>query len=159
MHNFERRLRSFAIDTSFATILVVIAAFGLPFEPLVKGYIALGAYICVMFVPYLFGTGQSFGKRTQKMRIVNYKTQQTEGLIIILLREFFKDFLLISTLGIYGIIAGIVTTNRRDGRSIHDLIFGTQVICLTKYIDGKEELIKDRSGSAERNLRGMGPHD
>ena len=114
-------------------------------------------------VPYLFGTGQSFGKRIQKIKIIkNTKelvptTLEVPNRFYLVLREFVKCIFIILSFGLYIFIAGIVSTNREDGRTIHDLIFKTRVVVLTRYVTDRTEM--RRTSSAENSLKGYSHND
>ncbi|MFP4186952.1 MAG: RDD family protein [Acholeplasmataceae bacterium] len=141
---FEKRVRAFAIDTSGVALLAILA---IPFSD-VFGYVLVGlGFIGLYFVPYLFSSGQTFGKRIQKIRVV-----RSDGRPIavwhVLLRDAFKLFLSIGTFGIYAIISFIFLSDHAS-RTIHDLIFRTRVIDLEppqgrdNYI-GKGESMRKR---------------
>jgi len=160
MHNFERRVRAFSIDLSFATILFIVIAAILSWAGIqdnaTKLYLsALISYFGVLLIPNFFSRGQSFGKRTQKMRVVDNITNKVPRLWRLLLREIIKGLLLIYTFGLYLLVCGIMVNSRKDGRGIHDLIFKTKVICLTVYVSDKEEgYVLGQSESAKKNLEG-----
>lgn len=160
MHVFERRVRSFSIDLSFAMIiffvLVMIARSIEWSTDAIKLYLAATiAYFGVLVVPNFFSKGQSFGKRNQKMMVVSIKTDQAPKMIIVILREIFKGILLIGTYGVYMIICGIMVNSRKDGRVIHDLIFKTKVICLTMYSTDKEQgSVLGTSQTMKKDLKG-----
>ncbi|NLD25937.1 MAG: hypothetical protein GX661_01100, partial [Acholeplasmataceae bacterium] len=50
-----------------------------------------------------------------------------------------KAALTIFSCGFYLFLAGIISSNRKDGRTIHDFLFRTRVIVLTRYADEKIE--------------------
>ena len=69
--SFEKRVRGFAIDTSAVMLFVIVS---MPLGDLFKElpYIVSGsAFIGFYFLPYLFTKGQTFGKKMQKIRVVN----------------------------------------------------------------------------------------
>ena len=164
---FERRLRSYSIDTSFAFILMVgigmmIYEIKTPTNTW-KYLIVIGLYLAVYIIPNLISPGQTFGKRTQKIRTVkNYKeiikeNYEIPSRFILVLRELTKAVLTIFTGGFYIIVAGIVSTGRQDGRTIHDFIFNTRVIALTRTtLDKTERYV---SPEMKNTLRGSGYND
>lgn len=132
--SFEKRVRAFAIDTSAVMLMLMIAypmpqTFpGLLGEVLVY-VIGLGGFLGFYLVPYLFSNGQSFGKRIQKIKIVDV-SGQTAPLWRILLREVFKISLSVFTFGIYMVISFFILSDQ--SRTIHDYIFKTKMIDLEK---------------------------
>lgn len=163
MNLFDRRLRAFSIDTAFAAVMVMILV-GLTFiPPEVRGYLAIAVYFIVFCVPYLFGNGQTFGKRIQKIKVVwntselDYTKCEVPNRFYLILRDFTKCLMILITFGLYVIIGAIVATGRKDGRSIHDLLFRTKVIAITKYVSDGVEL--NRTESASNSLKGYGPRD
>jgi uncharacterized RDD family membrane protein YckC len=79
MSTFDRRLRAFSIDTSLTAVLVLFTIF-FDIEADIKTYLWFAIYFGVALVPYLFGTGQSFGKRIQKTKI-RKKQNRKSGLL------------------------------------------------------------------------------
>lgn len=132
--SFEKRVRAFAIDTSAVMLMLMIAypmpqTFpGLLGEVLVY-VIGLGGFLGFYLVPYVFSNGQSFGKRIQKIKIVDV-SGQTAPLWRILLREVFKISLSVFTFGIYMVISFFILSDQ--SRTIHDYIFKTKMIDLEK---------------------------
>lgn len=132
--SFEKRVRAFAIDTSAVMLMLMIAypmpqTFpGLLGEVLVY-VIGLGGFLGFYLVPYVFSNGQSFGKRIQKIKIVDV-SGQTAPLWRILLREVFKISLSVFTFGIYMLISFFILSDQ--SRTIHDYIFKTKMIDLEK---------------------------
>lgn len=132
--SFEKRVRAFAIDTSAVMLMLMIAypmpqTFpGLLGEVLVY-VIGLGGFLGFYLVPYLFSNGQSFGKRIQKIKIVDV-SGQTAPLWRIILREVFKISLSVFTFGIYMVISFFILSDQ--SRTIHDYIFKTKMIDLEK---------------------------
>ncbi|MDD3477609.1 MAG: RDD family protein [Candidatus Izemoplasmatales bacterium] len=164
MNPFERRLRAFSIDISFATILFFVFAMiadllGMT-DPILKFYVsAATSYFGVLIVPNLISPGQTFGKRTQKIRVLSNKTDEVPPLWLLILREIVKGSLGIITWGFYLILSAVMVNARKDKRSIHDLIFGTKVVPITLYLSDKEEgYVLGRTMSANKNLEGSS-HD
>jgi len=164
MNSFERRIRAFSIDMSFSTVLFLILVFivnliGIENSTVKLLLSASIAYYGVLLVPNLISRGQTFGKRNQKMRVVNIKTNEVPNLAIVLLREIVKGTLMIASYGVYLLICGIMVNSRKDGRSIHDLIFQTKVIPITRYVSDKDEgYVLGQGASAKKNLEGSS-HD
>ncbi|MBU1093492.1 MAG: RDD family protein [Firmicutes bacterium] len=128
--SFEKRVRAFAIDTSGVTLFVIISwALGdifLALPYIVSGAAFLGFY----FVPYLFSKGQTFGKRIQKIKVVNLDGSDVD-LWRVILRDLFKLALSIGTFSIYMIVSFFILSDK-SGRTIHDYIFKTKVVDLEK---------------------------
>lgn len=162
LHNFERRLRAFSIDISLAFLLIfcwLILAYNFEQMPnQTKAFIAVGIIYLVMVVPHFLKKGQSFGKRTQKMLIVRKDSlDSVPPLWLLLLREIFKMTSIFITFGLYSFVGGIITNNRRDGRTIHDFIFRTKVICLTPTVSGS--YLNKSTGYVNDQLKGWNSHD
>ncbi|MCF7930350.1 MAG: RDD family protein [Acholeplasmataceae bacterium] len=128
--SFEKRVRAFAIDTSGVMLFVIISwALGdvfLELPYIVSGSAFLGFY----FVPYIFSKGQTFGKRIQKIRVVNLDGSDVE-LWKVFLRDMFKLILSIGTFSVYMIVSFFILSDK-SGRTVHDYIFKTKVIDLEK---------------------------
>ena len=107
--SFEKRVRAFAIDTSGAMLMIILA---LPMRSTFPGLLGniityamvIGAFVGFYLLPYLFSSGQSFGKRIQKIKIVDLEGNDVK-LWKILLREIFKVGLSMFTGGLYMIIS------------------------------------------------------
>ncbi len=146
---FDRRLRAYSIDTSLAILLVILIIFSiydLNLSNNLKNGIIAAVYLGVYIIPNLISPGQTFGKRVQKLRVIKNRgyegrEYQVPARWFLVLRELLKAAFTIFTFGFYLIIAGIASNNRRDGRSIHDFIFGTRVIPLTRYSDERTERV------------------
>jgi len=160
MHNFERRIRSFSIDLSLATLVFFLFVMALnSFEwgtDSIKLVLAATlAYFGALIIPNFFCKGQSFGKRNQKMMVVDVKSNKAPKMIIVLAREIFKGLLLIWTFGVYMVICGIMVNARKDGRVIHDLVFKTKVMCLTTYVTDKEQgYVLGQTQTVKKDLEG-----
>jgi len=128
--SFEKRVRAFAIDTSGVMLFVIISwALGdvfLELPYIVSGSAFLGFY----FVPYIFSKGQTFGKRIQKIKVVNLDGSDVE-LWKVFLRDLFKLILSIGTFSVYMIVSFFILSDK-SGRTVHDYIFKTKVIDLEK---------------------------
>lgn len=156
--NFEKRLKAFSIDTSLSWLLLLLMALGFSNIYPYNLTIGLALHYLVLIVPYFFskGKGQNFGKRTQGIKVINYKTGEVPSIWILILREIVKETLILMTVAVYALIAGIISTGRRDGRTIHDFIFGTQVIYPKKLEN--ERYLNDLDVSRER-MKGMSYYD
>lgn len=157
--NFEKRLKAFAVDSSLSWLFLLIMAIGFGNIYPWNLFIGLIVHYLIIIVPYFFskGKGQNFGKRTQGMQVISVKTGQVPNVFILALREIVKETFILLSVTLYAMIAGIISTGRKDGRTIHDLIFGTQVVCLEK--PGNERYIDNALGSAKENLKGTGYND
>ncbi len=128
--SFEKRVRAFAIDTSGVMLFVIISwALGdvfLELPYIVSGAAFLGFY----FVPYIFSKGQTFGKRIQKIKVVNLDGSDVV-LWRVFLRDLFKLILSIGTFSVYMIVSFFILSDK-SGRTVHDYIFKTKVIDLEK---------------------------
>lgn len=147
--SFEKRIRAFAIDTSGVTLVIILSSFlGSVWQPL--PYILTGiAFIGFYFVPYLFSNGQTFGKRVQKIKLVDTHGKDLP-LWKILARDIFKLGLSIATFGIYLVIC-YFALNERTSRTIHDFIFKTKMIDLEE-VQGKNNYIGKSEYMRKRGL-------
>ncbi|MGB0174738.1 MAG: RDD family protein [Acholeplasmataceae bacterium] len=146
--SFEKRVRAFAIDTSGVMLVGIVATFGVtPFnETLGIILFGLGAFMFYIF-PYFRGTGQTFGKRIQKIKVV-MKDDRPAPIWLLLIRDMTKLFASLFTYGLYLVVATF-SMNSHVSRTIHDYIFQTKVIDLQNERDmgsvlGKSSLLKDR---------------
>ncbi len=157
--NFEKRLRAFAVDTSLSFIILMLMALGFASIYPFNLYIGLVLHYLVLTVPYFFskGKGQNFGKRTNGMMVINVKTGEVPNVWILVLREIVKETLVLFTMVIYAVVAAIISTGRKDGRTIHDFIFNTQVVAVKKPED--ERYLNNTLGSAKENLKGTSYYD
>lgn len=157
--NFEKRIKAFAVDTSLSFIILILMALGFSSIYPWNLYIGLIFHYLVITVPYFFskGKGQNFGKRVNGIMVVNAKTGEVPNVWILILREIFKETMILLTATLYAMIAGIISTGRQDGRTIHDFIFNTQVIMVKKPED--ERYINNTIGSAKENLKGTSYYD
>ncbi|WP_025724811.1 RDD family protein [Acholeplasma granularum] len=131
---FEKRVRAFAADISGLVIVFILAAFGLAdFDSSIRAIIQVTALILTFFFliifPHLIKSKQTFGKRIQKIKVVNLDgTEATKFKLI--LRELFKYSASTLTFGLYLVIAYFALTEKQVSRTIHDYIFKTKVIDL-----------------------------
>ena len=162
---FDRRLRAYSIDTSLAFLLVILVIFtvyDLKMPEWAKNSIVAAIYLGVYIIPNLISPGQTFGKRVQKLKVI--KNSGYEGREYRVPSRFFwscasfKAACTILTFGFYLLIAGIVSNNRRDGRTVHDFVFGTRVIPLTRFSDERTERFVVGEEMKEA-LKGTSHHD
>ncbi|WP_162140145.1 RDD family protein [Haploplasma axanthum] len=146
---FEKRVKAFAIDISALMIAVIIAALGLQNVTL-KVVIVVVVYILVNIVPNFFSRGQTFGKRIQKIKIVNDDGSDISVWKAIL-RELVKTALSLVTFGLYSVIAYFFLSEKTVSKTIHDYIFKTKAIDLETQKNrnnddylGKTESMKKR---------------
>jgi uncharacterized RDD family membrane protein YckC len=116
------------------------------------------AYFGTLVLPLFFSRGQTFGKRIQKMRVVDAKTDEPAPLLLEILRELVKGTLMIVTVGFYLIVCGIMFNSRKDGRVIHDFIFRTRVVCLTRFVSDREGTFIDQTAAMKKRMEGS-THD
>jgi uncharacterized RDD family membrane protein YckC len=142
--SFEKRVRAFAIDTSGVALLMILA---IPLGEIYAYLLAGLGFIGLYLVPYFFSSGQTFGKRIQKIRVVR-KDGSPVPVWQVLTRDLFKLLLSIGTFGIYGVVSYFFLSDH-SSRALHDLIFQTKVIDLEppqgrdNYI-GKGESMRKR---------------
>jgi uncharacterized RDD family membrane protein YckC len=145
--SFEKRVRAFAIDTSGVTLVIILSSFlGTTWAPL--PYITSGiAAFVFYFLPYFFSSGQTFGKRIQKIKVVTLHGKNV-NVFLLILRDLLKLGLSVLTFGVYLIICYFVM-NEKTSRTIHDYIFKTKMIDLeplqgkNNYL-GKSEYMRKR---------------
>jgi uncharacterized RDD family membrane protein YckC len=128
--SFEKRVRAFAIDTSGVALFSIISL-GLSNLWFYLPHTVFGlAFFGIYFFPHFLTPGQTFGKRIQKIRIVNLEGEDIT-IAHAILRDFVKVFLSIITFGVYLVISFFVMSDKTS-RTIHDYIFKTKVIDLEK---------------------------
>ncbi len=146
--SFEKRVRAFAIDTSGVTLFVILSSFlGVYWRPLpwiISGLAFLGFYI----IPYIISEGQTFGKRIQKIKVVDIEGGPAP-LWRVLAREIFKLGLSFITFGLYLVIA-FFAMSEKTSQTIHDKIFKTKLIDLQKPLNHKSEPILGKSESMKK---------
>ena len=109
--SFEKRIRAFAIDTSGAIIVTLIASFGVaPFNQILAQVISLVGLFLFYLFPYFKNTGQTLGKRVQKIKVV-MKNNMPAPIWLLIVRDFTKISLSIITSGLYMIFATIIMLN------------------------------------------------
>ena len=128
--SFEKRVRAFAIDTSGVMLFIILA---LPFSTqniYISYAISLASFIGFYIFPHFLTPGQTFGKRIQKIKIVDLEGNPVK-LWVVILRDVTRVILSVITFGIYLVVAFFVM-NEKTSRTIHDYIFKTKVIDLEK---------------------------
>jgi uncharacterized RDD family membrane protein YckC len=146
--SFEKRVRAFAIDTSGVALIGMISIFGIsPVNELFGQIFLLFGAFSFYLLPYFFGTGQTLGKRVQKIKVV-MKDDRKAPIWLLVLRDVVKLILSVSTFGLYLIVATF-SMSSHVSRTIHDYVFQTKLIDLevkskqTSFL-GKSSLLKDR---------------
>ncbi|MGI6787105.1 MAG: RDD family protein [Acholeplasmataceae bacterium] len=124
--SFEKIIKSFAIDTS-GVMVVVLLSIPLSEPPYLRMVLILGAFFGFYFLPYFISKGQTFGKRVEKIKVVDVSGVDAR-LWRVLLRQFFMLALGILTFGIYFIVTFFFISDKRENRLPHDYIFRTRII-------------------------------
>jgi uncharacterized RDD family membrane protein YckC len=128
--SFEKRVRAFAIDTSGVALFSIISL-GLSNLWFYLPHVVISlAFFGIYFFPHFLTPGQTFGKRIQKIKIVNLEGEDLK-IWHALLRDFVKVAASILTAGLYLIVSFFFMSDKTS-RTIHDYIFGTKVIDLEK---------------------------
>lgn len=124
--SFEKIVKSFAIDTSGVMLVLFIS---IPLgEPPYLRYVLIGAaFVGFYFFPYILSNGQTFGKRVEKIKVVD-KSGVDCQLWRALLRQLVFLVLSIGTFGIYLIVSFFLMSEKRENRLPHDYIFRTKII-------------------------------
>lgn len=129
---FEKRVRAFAADMSGLIIAVILSAFGLAnvqYREIIQLSILAVVFFLIIILPLLLKSKQTFGKRIQKIKVMNMDDSEPSSIKLIL-REIFKYFASTITFGAYLVIAFFVLSEKHVSRTIHDYIFKTKVIDL-----------------------------
>lgn len=126
----EQRIKAFAIDTSLATIGVLIAL-SVSENNFILGRILLYAtFVLVYILPLLLTQGQTYGKNNQKIRIV-HNSGRNASKIVVILRTLFVLILSFSTFTIYLVVVTLIK-GKDEQRVFHDYIFNTRVVSLKR---------------------------
>jgi len=128
--SFEKRVRAFAIDTSGVMLFIILA---LPFSTqniYISYGISIASFIGFYIFPHVLTPGQTFGKRIQKIRIVDLEGNPVK-LWVVILRDVTRVLFSVLTFGVYLVVAFFVM-NEKTSRTIHDYIFKTKVVDLEK---------------------------
>jgi uncharacterized RDD family membrane protein YckC len=146
--SFEKRVRGFAIDTSAVAVFSIIGFYGIGNE-ILRFVFVIGAFLGVYFAPYFFSSGQTFGKRIEKTRVV-MNDGSPVSVTRVILRDLFKVGMSIVTFGAYMVIAFFVMSENTS-RTIHDRIFNTKVIDL-QGPQGKDNFLGKGESMRKRGL-------
>jgi uncharacterized RDD family membrane protein YckC len=147
--SFEKRVRAFAIDTSGVMLFIILA---LPFSTqniYISYGIAIASFIGFYIFPHFLTPGQTFGKRIQKIRIVDLEGNPVK-LWVVILRDVTRVLFSVLTFGIYLVVAFFVM-NEKTSRTIHDYIFKTKVVDLEKP-QGKYNYMNKTESMRKRGL-------
>lgn len=126
----EQRIKAFAIDTSLATIGVLIAL-SVSENNFILGRILLYAtFVLVYILPLLLTQGQTYGKNNQKIRIV-HNSGRNASKIVVIFRTLFVLILSFSTFTIYLVVVTLIK-GKDEQRVFHDYIFNTRVVSLKR---------------------------
>lgn len=128
--SFEKRVRAFAIDTSGVMLFIILA---LPFSTqniYISYGISIASFISFYIFPHVLTPGQTFGKRIQKIRIVDLEGNPVK-LWVVILRDVTRVLFSVLTFGVYLVVAFFLM-NEKTSRTIHDYIFKTKVVDLEK---------------------------
>jgi len=99
-----------------------------PLLSISMGVVAFILFIVVQYIP-LSQSGQTWGKRVMKTRIVTMSGQQPQLMDLVLKRYgFFNLVGLIPFVGGLISLVSILMIFKKDRRCLHDLIAGTQVV-------------------------------
>ncbi len=124
--SFEKIIKSFAIDTS-GVMLVVLLCIPLNNPPYLRMALIITAFIGFYFFPYFLSNGQTFGKRVEKIKVVDVSGVEAR-IWRILLRQFFMLAVSIATAGLYFIVCFFFLSEKRENRLPHDYLFRTRII-------------------------------
>lgn len=124
-----KRIAAYAIDTSFVMmvcLLLISTTQYIPDAGLFKALLVIFMLFVGYILPYTLWKGQTYGKKSQKIVLMNMDGSDCK-MVKIIFREIFKMILAITTFGGYCVVAGIIMLFRKDERTIHDFIFRTKV--------------------------------
>ncbi len=124
--SFEKIIKSFAIDTS-GVMLVVLLSIPISEPPYLRKVLLLAAFLGFYFLPYFISSGQTFGKRVERIRVVD-KSGAVAPLWRVLLRQLFMLTASVLKFGIYFIGCFFFISEKRENRLPHDYIFRTRII-------------------------------
>ncbi|MFA7417622.1 MAG: RDD family protein [Acholeplasma sp.] len=139
---FEKRVRAFAADISGLIIVFILTAFGLAnVDDLLRTTLQISiltlTFFFLIIFPHLIKAKQTFGKRIQKIKVVNLDGSEASKLKLIS-REIFKYFFSTATFGVYLVIAFFALSEKHVSRTIHDYIFKTKVIDLDDSLRNRQ---------------------
>lgn len=148
---FDKRLRALAIDSSGVAIVLILV---LGFQPPATWSQAIisVAYGFFHFLPYFFWNGQTFGKFTQRLRVVK-KDGSRVAIWQALLREFLKMIFMIVTAGLYVLLNSFFISDNGEKGALHDLIMGTKVVALApKQPEYKDDYLEKTQSMRRHGL-------
>ena len=139
---FEKRVRAFAADISGLIIVFILTAFGLAnvedvLRTTLQIIILATTFFFLIIFPHLIKAKQTFGKRIQKIKVVNLDDTEPSKLKLIS-RELFKYFFSTATFGLYLVIAYFALSEKHVSRTIHDYVFKTKVIDLDTSLRNRQ---------------------
>ena len=134
--NFIKRSNAYLLDFGMTILFIFMCAFTL-MGWLQKVILILGLYLLIFLIPCL-NQGQSIGKLIFKLKPLHLKSHTPLAWWEIQLRELTKYSLFILTFGLSHIISYFMCSERSDHRTLHDLIFKTEVIDLKPQIKNYE---------------------
>ena len=105
--SFEKRVRAFAIDTSGVALVGILAIGVSPQSETLSYVIFLSAAFFFYLFPYFRNTGQTLGKRVQKIKVV-LKDGSQAPIWLLLLRDTSKVLASVFTAG--ALLVGIPIT-------------------------------------------------
>src|SRR5690554_7692317 len=93
---FEKRVRAFAADISGLIIVFILTAYGManienPLRTILQISILVSTFFFLIIFPNLLKSKQTFGKRIQKIKVVNLDGTDASKIKLIA-RELFKYF-------------------------------------------------------------------
>jgi uncharacterized RDD family membrane protein YckC len=140
---FERRVRAFSIDLATSVLpCLIFLAFG-AFWVLIATIVSLSL---VFILPLFISKGQTFGCRVEKIKYVNLDNSDV-NLFKMIVREVCLIVFCIITVGIYSIILYFSLSEKVISKSLHDKIFKTKMISLTKPNENKNIDVFDKTNS------------
>lgn len=148
---FDKRLRALAIDSSGISIVLILALGFQPPAEWVRG-ILTGAYAFFNFLPYFLWNGQTFGKFSQRIRVVKKDGSRVE-IWRALLREILKMGFMIVTAGLYILLNSFFISDNGEKGALHDKLCGTKVIMLApKQPEYKDDYLQKTESIRRQGL-------
>lgn len=147
-NGFEKRLRAMAIDSSGVAIIIILV---LGFQPPADWAVPIisVAYGFFHYLPYFFWSGQTFGKKTQGIRVVSLSGKRIP-LWRALLREAIKMMLMIVSGGLYVLFNSFFISNNGERGALHDFLMRTKVVVLApKQPEYKDDYL-EKTNSMKR---------